>query len=214
MDKPRVLFPYTEAGLGHIMPMNSIADEFERLYGDKVEVVRSQFFKEQDNKRLIKYEKSLCDNVVNYNKNPAWGHFATLNMRFWGVNLSSWGAVDFIGWGAFKIGVKHMEELKPDLVVSTHWATNYYAMHMKNRPLTVMYCPDVWMNTLFRYPCDLALLSMPWGYNRALQMHKKRFNEDNLKLVPFLIRKEAFTVTSDKKALRRKIGIIGGIIGK
>lgn len=207
MDKPRVLFPYTEAGLGHIMPMNSIADEFERLYGDKVEVVRSQFFKEQDNKRLIKYEKSLCDNVVNYNKNPAWGHFATLNMRFWGVNLSSWGAVDFIGWGAFKIGVKHMEELKPDLVVSTHWATNYYAMHMKNRPLTVMYCPDVWMNTLFRYPCDLALLSMPWGYNRALQMHKKRFNEDNLKLVPFLIRKEAFTVTSDKKALRRKIGI-------
>ena len=108
MDKPRVLFPYTEAGLGHIMPMNSIADEFERLYGDKVEVVRSQFFTEQDNEKLIKYEKSLCDNVVYYNKHPVLGHFATLNMRFWGVNLSSWGAVDFISWGAFKIAIKHM----------------------------------------------------------------------------------------------------------
>ncbi|MGN0808020.1 MAG: glycosyltransferase [Candidatus Coproplasma sp.] len=206
MDKPRVVFPFTEAGLGHIMPMNSIADEFERLYGDKVEVVRSQFFTEQGNKKLIKYEKSLCDSVVYYNKHPVLGYFATTNMRFWGVTLSSWGSVDFIGWGAFKIGVKHMEELKPDLVVSTHWATNYYAMHMKNRPLTAMYCPDVWMNTLFRYPCDLALLSMPRGYNRAMSMHKKRFNDDNLKLVPFLIRKEAFEISSDKAELRRKLG--------
>ncbi|MGN0812910.1 MAG: hypothetical protein ACI4MQ_05350 [Candidatus Coproplasma sp.] len=207
MDKPRVVFPYTEAGLGHIMPMNSIADEFERLYGDKVEVVRSHFFTEQGNKKLIKYEKALCDNVVYYNKHPVLGYFATCNMRFWGVNLSSWGAVDFIGWGAFKEGVRHMEELKPDLVVSTHWATNYYAMHMKNRPLTAMYCPDVWMNTLFRYPCDLALLSMSWGYKRAMEMHKKRFNNDNIKLVPFLIRKEAFDVSSDKAELRRELGV-------
>ncbi|MGN1373536.1 MAG: glycosyltransferase [Candidatus Coproplasma sp.] len=207
MDKPRVVFPYTEAGLGHIMPMNSIADEFERLYGDKVEVVRSQFFKEQGNKKLMVYEKELCDNVVYYNRHPFLGYFATFNMRFWGVKLSSWGAIDFIGWGACKEGIKHMEELKPDLVVSTHWATNYYAMHIKDRPLTVMYCPDVWMNTLFRYPCDLALLSMSRGYNRAMKMHKKRFNEQNLKLVPFLIRKEAFEITADKVELRREIGI-------
>lgn len=207
MDKPRVVFPFTEAGLGHIMPMNSIADEFERLYGDKVEVVRSQFFTEQGDKKLITYEKELAENVVRYNKSPALGYFATFNMRFWGVKLSSWGAVDFIGWGALKKGVKHMTELKPDLVVSTHWATNYYAMKMKNRPLTAMYCPDVWMNTLFRYPCDLALLSMPKGYNRAMKMHKKRFNEDNLKLVPFLIRKEAFAVSPDKAALRRNLGV-------
>lgn len=207
MDKPRVVFPYTEAGLGHIMPMNSIADEFERLYGDRVEVVRSQFFTEQGNKKLMVYEKQLCDNVVYYNKHPLLGFFATFNMRFWGVKISSWGAIDFIGWGAFKKAVEHMTSLKPDLVVSTHWATNYYAMHMKNRPLTVMYCPDVWLNTLFRYPCDLTLLSMPRGFDHAKQKHKKRFNDENLKLVPFLIRKEAFGILSDKAELRRKLGI-------
>lgn len=206
MDKPRVVFPFTEAGLGHIMPMNSIADEFERLYGDRVEVVRSQFFTEQGNKKLIKYEKELAQNVVRYNKRPSFGYFATFNMRFWGVKLSSWGAIDFIGWGALKDGISHMAELKPDLVFSTHWATNYYAMKMENRPLTVMYCPDVWMNTLFSYPCDLALISMPTGYNEALRK-KKRFNTDNLKLVPFLIRNEAFKVGSDKKELRRKLGL-------
>ena len=52
MKKPRVVFPFTEAGLGHIMPMNSIADEFERLYGERVGVVRSHFFKETGGKCL------------------------------------------------------------------------------------------------------------------------------------------------------------------
>lgn len=206
MNKPRVVFPFTEAGLGHIMPMTSIADEFERLYGDRVEVVRSQFFTEGGDERLIAYEKELAVNVVRYNRHPSLGYFATFSMRFWGTRLSSWGAIDFIGKGALSAGVKHMEELKPDLVVSTHWATNYYAMKVENRPLTVMYCPDVWMNTLFRYPCDLALLSMPEGYSRAMK-HKKRFNGENLKLVPFLIRSGAFAVSSDKKELRRNLGL-------
>ncbi len=206
MDKPRVVFPFTEAGLGHIMPMNSIADEFERLYGDRVEVVRSHFFTEGNDEKLIAYEQELAINVVRYNKSPSFGFFATFNSRFWGTRLSSWGAVDFIGKGALKSGVEHMAELKPDLVVSTHWATNYYAMKMEKPPLTVMYCPDVWMNCLFRYPCDLALLSMPRGYKMALK-YKKRFNKDNLKLVPFLIRKEAFEISSDKAELRCKIGV-------
>lgn len=187
--------------------MNSIADEFEKLYGDKVEVVRSQFFTETNDKKLIKYEKKLTSAVRNYNKFPAYGYYATFNMDFWGTKISTWGAVVFIGHGAHKIAVKHMSELKPDLVVSTHWATNYYAMKMKNRPLTVMYCPDAKINTLFRYPCDMAMTSMKLGYDRALKKHKRRFNKDNLKKVPFLIRKEAFTIPDDKTALREKLGL-------
>lgn len=48
-----------EAGLGHIMPLNSIADEFEKLYGDKVEVVRSRFFTESGDPDLMRYEEGL-----------------------------------------------------------------------------------------------------------------------------------------------------------
>jgi len=206
MGKPRVVFPYTEAGFGHIMPMNSIADEFEKLYGDKVEVVRSRFFTEGGDEKLIAYEQKLVESVRKYNKRTTLGYFATRNMRFWGTKLSSWGAVVYFGDGASEEGIKHMEELKPDLVFSTHWATNYYAMKMENRPITVMYCPDAWLNTLFSYPCDLALISMPTGYIQALKKNK-RFNTDNLKQVPFLIRKEAFEITSDKAALRRKLGL-------
>ncbi len=207
MDKPRVVFPYTEAGLGHIMPMNSIADEFERLYGDRVEIVRSNFFTETNNPDLIKYEKHLSNSVVNYNRNPLMGFFATFNMDFWGTTISSWGAVVYIEPDAAEAGIAHMTELKPDLVVSTHWATNYYAMHMKERPLTALYCPDVKINTLFRYKCDLSLVSMPMGYRRARRMHFKRYNDKNIKLVPFLIRKEAFDIPLDKRVNRRAIGV-------
>ncbi len=206
-NKPRVVFPYTEAGLGHIMPLNSIADEFERLYGDRVEVVRSQFFSETGDKKLIAYEKHLTRSVLNYNINPKLGHFATFNMDFWGTGFSTWGAVVFIGYGAARRGIRHMAELKPDLVVSTHWATNYYAMKMKDRPLTVMYCPDCKINTLFRYPCDLTLVSTGMGYMRALEMHSSRYNKSNLKKVPFLIRKEAFDITQSKQELRQKLGL-------
>lgn len=207
MSKPRVVFPYTEAGLGHIMPMNSIADEFEKLYGDKVEVVRSNFFTESGDKKLKKYERSLVKTVISYNKHPAVGDFATLNMGFWGSALSTWGAVVFMGRGAHKKGIAHMTELSPDLVVSTHYATNYYAMHMKNRPLTAMYCPDAEICALFRYKCDLTLVSMPTGYEKAKKKHKRRYKNDDIRQVPFLIRKEAFDITTDKKELRRGLGI-------
>ena len=207
MSKPRVLFPFTEAGLGHIMPMNSIADEFEKLYGDKVEVVRSQFFTETGDKHLIKYEQKLAEMVRAYNRHPSFGFFGTFNMDLWGTKIATWCSVVLIGPKAYKNGKKYMQELKPDLVVSTHWATNYYAMRIKNRPLTATFCPDAKINTLFRTSCDLVMTSTQFGYDRALRKHKRRFNKDNLKKVPFLIRKEAFTIPSDKAVLREKLGL-------
>ena len=35
----KIVFPYVEAGMGHIMPLRSVAEVFKKKYGDKVEVV-------------------------------------------------------------------------------------------------------------------------------------------------------------------------------
>ena len=48
---------------------------------------------------------------------------------------------------------------------------------------------------------------MPTGYRRARKMHFRRYNNDNIKLVPFLIRNEAFSVSLDKRENRRLIGV-------
>ena len=63
MNKIRVLFPFVEAGLGHIMPMKSIVETFGKKYGDKVEVIASEFYTETGDSHLIRYEKMLARQV-------------------------------------------------------------------------------------------------------------------------------------------------------
>lgn len=207
MKKPRVLFPFTEAGLGHIMPMRAIAAKFKELYGNKVEIICSAFFQENGSEELKVFEQRLCDTVVKANNNPVFGFFMTLNMDFWGPRLDSWATMKYLKLGANEAAFDYMAKLQPDLVVSTHWATNYYARHIEPMPMTVMYCPDAQMNPLFCYPCDLALVPTKTGYEKARKKYKKRFDDNNLKLVNPIIREEAFSVSHDRKLLRRNLGI-------
>ena len=66
-----------------------------------------------------------------------------------------------------------MEKIAPDVVISTHWATNYYAEQMENKPYTVMYIPDAHANALFRYKSDFSLISMKEGYERARKFKRR-----------------------------------------
>ncbi len=205
--KPRVLFPFTEAGMGHIMPLRSIADTFEKKYGDKVEVVRSQFFTETGNPKLKAVEEKMCEFVKDQNKSGFVGKFSTFAMAFFGTKLDTWACLRVLVPGSKELGVKHMDELDPDIVITTHWATNYYAKSSTKDIKTVVYCPDAHINPLFAYESDLTLISMVDGYEQALKKQKKRFNKDNLKLVPFCIRPEAFDVPTDKQQNRRDLGL-------
>lgn len=207
MRKPRVVFPFVEAGYGHIMPLKAICECFEKKYGDKVEIVRSDFFKETNVKALIDYEKMMVKTVKKQQKRSNFfGMLTTFLMNFFGVRTSSWFVNQVMSPKAFKEGVKHMKELEPDLVFSTHWSVNYYAEHIKkNKPITIMFCPDVIINPMFSYFCDLELTGMKLGYTQAMK-RKLRYNEKNLKLVPFLIRNEAFDIPMDKKVNRRNLG--------
>ena len=98
-----------------------------------------------------------------------------------------------------------METFKPDVVFSTHWATNYYAELMENKPFTVMYCPDALLNKLFKFRADLTLVSMETGYIEAKK--DTTYDSHNLKLVPFCIRNDAFLMTSNKEELRKKLNL-------
>ena len=188
------------------MPMRSIEEAFRRKYGDRVEIISSEFFAETNDSHMIKYEKMLSSQVKLYNRFPAIGYLGSGANWFFGTTLSTFGCMKFASPVACRHGVEYMKRLHPDVVFSTHWATNYYAEKQKeNKPKTVMYCPDARLNKLFEYRCDLNLISMPYGYLLALR--KKKYNTGNLKMVPFLIRNEAFDVKKDKKELRRKLKI-------
>lgn len=185
--------------------MRSIIGTFSEKYGDKVDVVVSEFFTETGDRHLAKYEQMMANQVRTYNGHPAIGYLATFLCKVFGSTLSSLGSVRLVAPIAYKRGVEHMRELSPDVVFSTHWATNYYAEHLEKKPLTVMYCPDATLNKLFEYHADLNMISMPRGYKKALG--KKKYDTENMKMVPFLIRNEAFEVDPDKRSARRALGI-------
>ncbi len=207
MEKPRVIFPLVEAGMGHIMPQKSIYSAFVRKYGDKVECVRSDFFNETNNHALKRFGWHMEREVHKHNASKLYGFFTTFSMNFWGTDISTWGVMRALVPASCGEGIKHMEELKPDMVVSTHWATNFYAERMKNKPLTVRYIPDIYINKLDCYPCDLMLVSNDVGYKHGLKVFGYRFNENNLKKVPFCIREEAFSADPDKTRARAKLGV-------
>ena len=207
MAKPRVLFPYVEAGMGHIAPMRAIAEKFKELYGDKVECVETKFFGDSGNKTLVAFEKKMCKSVVDTNRDHALGFFMTFSMILFGAKIATPASSCCLKSGTKKPAVAHMEELAPDMVVSTHWSTNYFAKKSPCAPLTVLYCPDAYTYPLFNYDCDLALLPTEAGYKNALKRWKRRFNPDNLKCVPALIRRDAYEIKDDAKTLRGKLGL-------
>lgn len=204
-NKIRVLFPYVEAGMGHIMPMKSVIEMFRKKYGNRVDIIESKFYSETNDPDLKTFENFLCSQVKKYSLKRFYGYWSTFNCQFWGRHLSSWGAMKFCYPKAYKKSLIHMEELKPDLVFSTHWATNYVAWRTKNRPICINYCPDTFLNKLFECDADLTLISMPYGYRRA--MKKRLYNENNLKLVPFLIRNEVYNIPLDKRINRENMNL-------
>lgn len=205
MAKIKVMFPFVEAGFGHIMTERSICDAFEKKYGQYCEVIRSDFYKEKGSQAMKKFEDRLCKEVRLYSKNNLYGYASIFAMNVFGSKISSWFVMEKLVKNAFKDSVNYMEEINPDVVVSTHWATNYYAVKSQKKPYTVMYIPDAHANALFRYHADLSLISMKEGYERARKF-KKRYNDNNFKLVPFAIRPQAYEVTGSKQEIRQKLG--------
>lgn len=206
MKKIRVLFPYAEAGMGHIIPLKSIKEAFENKYGDQFEVIDTYFFSEKNIPSLVKFNDLLCKEVRKHNTHKWYGHGSTLAMNICGTRFSSAYVMRCKVRHCFEDSVKLLEEYEPDVVVSSHWATNYYAEHMSKKPLTVMYSPDVIVNKLFQYKCDLVLTPIDTGYYIAMK-NKRRFNDGNLKLVNTAIRNEAFGVDTDKVNQRIKLGL-------
>lgn len=205
--KPKVLFPFVEAGKGHIMPMRAVTEAFEEKYGKYVEIIRTNFFGDSGVSAMEKYEKMLSNEVKKHNLDPHYGYFSNFCMDFFGTRLSSFTTMLMRFPISGTNALKQMRAYDPDLVFSTHWATNYYAHNINTKPLSILYCPDARINTLFRYPSDIALIPIKSGYEYAKTRYKMRFNDDNLKLVSFPIRREAYEVSLDKKVNRKELNV-------
>lgn len=205
--KPRVLFPFVEAGMGHIMPMHSIADAFEKKYGEYCEIIRSRFYQETNEKPLLRFEHNLAAEARKYAKSSVYGYLNMFLMNVFSPWILPKIIMDVYIPGAGKAARRYMQSLAPDMVVSTHWSTGYYAERIKDKPITVQYIPDARVIPLWRYPNDYLLISKQSGRDEAIKKYPRRFNEKNCLWTPFAIREDAFDMPMDKKAQRRALGL-------
>ena len=82
MDKKKVLVTFCEAGQGHIVTAEAIADALEKKYSDKIDVERCYVFRDSDDKSLKKYETFAINEVKKSNKNKLH-----LGLQLFAMNL-------------------------------------------------------------------------------------------------------------------------------
>lgn len=208
MYKPRVVFPFVEAGYGHIMPITAVSQAFEAKYGDKCEVIKTYFYKDTGVPEMKAMEEDFIKEVRKHNHHKINGIMQFALMAMVGQKAS----LSYLFNSRYKKGRKpsmdYMMSLKPDLVLNTHFSTLYYSNECKNNGLDVdviAYCPDPVVGRQWDKRTDLIVLSSEKGKERAIK--KLGFKESQLATVPFMLRKKVEEYDKDKAYYRESIGI-------
>ena len=209
-QKPRVLFPYVEAGKGHIVPTHTVCEVFKRKYGDKVEVVESHFFTETGNADMQKTEKLFKRAVQNQNRSPILSILCKIGNSLAGNAFALYVllSLSISGRKTNPLAVKHIEELDANVVYATHWSIPYYINQIKGpHPYTISFCPDVLANGAFDVDSNNFLISNSIGYKKALRY--RMYAGGNITQVPFPIRPETESYRAEGKRdeLREGLGI-------
>ena len=208
--KPRVVFTFVEAGKGHIVPTQTICEEFKNRYGDKCEVIESKFFTETGDHNLEKTEVLFRKAVQNQNRSPVLSFLCKLGNLIAGDNFALFVLLRTTRSGikTNPRAVKHIEELDADVVYSAHWSTPFYINQLKTpRPYTICFCPDVYSNGAFNVDCNNFLISSDVGYAQVNRL--RMYAGGNVTQIPFPMRPHAMKYKDPdiKAACREKLSI-------
>ena len=205
-QKPKVVFTFVEAGLGHIIPAQAICDAFEKKYGDKCEVVRWNIFSDSDNSIVKKYgdavsdwTKKNCNNKILYlGEILSYLLGSKLTLKFLDIKFRK----------AKKIIMDDIVKMNPDLICSTYYSPSHFALECKKTKnldtIVATYTPDPVVYPAWDRNSDLFFVTSDYVYNRA---KKSGFKEENLRKVPFVYRANITSVTKDKRLARKALEI-------
>lgn len=207
--RPRVVFPFVEAGMGHIMPMRAVSDAFEKKYGDRVEVIKTYFFQDTNNPDMKYVEDELIKEVKRHNKNRLNGFYQFLLMSIFRTRISMKFLHQVRYKRGFKPSMEYLKSLDADLIFNTHFSTLHYACELRAKGQSnakiITFCPDPIVGLQWDNRCDLMLLSGSNGVKKAQRFG--RFKPEQIQEVPFLIRKEIEEYNKGKQYYRKELDI-------
>ena len=206
--KPRVVFTFVEAGKGHIVPTQTICDEFRKHYGDRCEIVESRFFSETGDPLLQKTETLFRRGVETQSRSPVISFLCKLGNIIAGDTfmLVVLLRLTISGLRANPRAVKHVEDLDADIIYSAHWAVPFYVNQLKTpRPYTICFCPDVYSNGAFNVDCNNFLISSDVGYWQVNRI--RMYAGGNITQIPFPMRSQIENYKGKKSECRKNLGI-------
>lgn len=208
--KKRVVVTFVEAGQGHIVTAESIAQSLEKKYPNEIEVIRDYIFRADEDKDLIKHEKMLIDNVKFSNKHKGYLDFQFACMKL----FTEQGTLKFVYKSVFnkiyKKCIKHLEALKPDMVISTHFEPAFYGVeacknNKENNWLNVIYDPDHCVHGWWDRRCDILFTNNDMATNEAI--NKKKCLPSQVKQVNFMARESIQNFSMSQDECREKLNL-------
>lgn len=203
--KPKVVFTFVEAGMGHLVPIIGISDIFEQKYGNKCEVVRWKIFSDSKHKEVIDYQKSIVNDTKRQAKSKIYAFL------FWWISeligrRRTQRFTDFHFRKAVPYIVESIEEINPDLIFSAYCSPSHFALKAKNNKKTNTiigtYVPDPVVHNGWEKDGDFLIVNNEQAYKIA---EKDGFK--NVHTVPFILRKEATCIKESKEEMREKLGL-------
>lgn len=203
--KPRVVFTFVEAGMGHIVPATGISDAFESKYGDKCEVIRSYIFKEDEHEKLLEYQNILINDTKKLAKSSTYSFLEHYAAEIIGSKLT----LKFLD-SHFKKYTPYTEQkildLNPDILFASYYSPAHFVMNLRKKNKTdckvVTYIPDPILYSAWDRRADVFITNNPQAYKIANRECKNAVHQ-----VPFVLRKEASQINQTKTEMRAKLGI-------
>ncbi len=205
-QKPKVLLTYIESGMGHITSMQSIKAGLQK-YADVLDI-KEDFIMHHSTSAKI-YEKFITRECANCVKHPLFGTF-----MFWFFDviggIESLAALHHsIFYVAYHAIMKHFEEEKPAVIISTHYFVTYVAVRyrMKHDPncIVITYNPDNNVHMWWDGREGLFLVNNETARQEAI--NKRKFDPERVINVGFSKRKEVVDCTATKEELRDKYNL-------
>lgn len=206
--KPRVLITYVEAGMGHIVSAQAIAESLKKMFSDKIEIVESYILRDSENPILPKYEDFLVKNTQLYSKLPAYGDIQFASMHILGAQ----NTLKLIHNTIFRTQTKAtMEEYKkytPDVIVCTHYFLLYAAIEYKRKynekAIIVAYCPDNNVHGWWDNRADVFYTNNPMATEQA---YENKFRSGHVREAFYATRSNVMQSNESKEFYRKKFGI-------
>lgn len=208
MKKPRVLITYVEAGLGHIVTAKAISDSLKSKYSDQLEIMDSYILRDSKNTVLNNFENWMINEVRRHSMIPGYCAFEMTCMHIIGSKNSLKLIHNTKFRKASKALLEEYKQIKPDVIVCTHYFTLHIAVKYRNKfspnTLVVSYCPDNIVHGWWDNRGDRFYTNNPVATNDA---KKNRFKQGTVKEVFFPTRNNVKNVIHDKERCKENLNI-------